>query len=76
MAEADPHLKDHLLNDLSSTIDSRQSERLMESPAAPPTIPDHTLLRRIGKADLWLVVAAWELTLVEQAALAARVGKA
>jgi len=34
---------------------------------------DPLLLRRIGRADLWLVVAAWELTEVEQAALATRV---
>lgn len=36
----------------------------------PPIDP--MLLRRIGKADLWLVVAAWDLTPVEQAALAGR----
>lgn len=34
---------------------------------------DPLLLRRLGAADLWLVVAAWDLTEVEQAALAARV---
>lgn len=34
---------------------------------------DPMLLRRIGKGDLWLVVAAWDLTEVERAALAARV---
>lgn len=34
---------------------------------------DPMLLRRLGKGDLWLVVAAWDLTEVEQAALAARV---
>ena len=33
---------------------------------------DPYLLRRIGKADLWLVVAAWDLTEVERAALATR----
>jgi hypothetical protein len=33
---------------------------------------DPFLLRRIGKADLWLVVAAWDLTEVERAALATR----
>ena len=37
----------------------------------PPRDP--YLLRRIGKADLWLVVAHWELTQVEMAALATRV---
>jgi hypothetical protein len=34
---------------------------------------DPLLLRRIGYADLWLVVASWELTQVEVAALATRV---
>jgi hypothetical protein len=34
---------------------------------------DPMLLRRIGKGDLWVVVAAWDLTPVERAALAARV---
>lgn len=33
---------------------------------------DPMLLRRIGKGDLWLVVAAWDLTEIERAALAAR----
>jgi hypothetical protein len=33
---------------------------------------DPYLLRRIGRADLWLVCAAWELTEVERAALATR----
>lgn len=33
---------------------------------------DPMLLRRIGRADMWLVVAAWELTEVERAALAGR----
>lgn len=33
---------------------------------------DPILLRRMGKGDLWLVVAAWDLTEVERAALAAR----
>lgn len=35
---------------------------------------DPFLLRRIGRGDLWLVVAMWELTEVERAALATRVG--
>ena len=34
---------------------------------------DPYLLRRIGNADLWLVLAAWDLTEVERAALATRV---
>ncbi|MPZ36632.1 MAG: hypothetical protein GEU95_00990 [Rhizobiales bacterium] len=37
----------------------------------PPTDP--FLLRRIGKADLWVVVAAWDLTAVEKAALSTRI---
>jgi hypothetical protein len=38
-------------------------------------IPPHDplLLRRIGKGDLWLVVAQWNLTPVERAALATRI---
>ena len=36
----------------------------------PPRDP--LLLRRIGKGDMWLVVAAWDLTEVERAALATR----
>jgi hypothetical protein len=38
--------------------------------AAPPVDP--MLLRRVGRADLWVVCAAWELTEVERAALASR----
>lgn len=34
---------------------------------------DPLLLRRIGKADLWLVVAAWDLSEVERAALSTRI---
>lgn len=34
---------------------------------------DPMLLRRIGKADLWAVLAMWDLTEVERAALATRV---
>jgi hypothetical protein len=34
---------------------------------------DPFLLRRIGKGDLWAVLAMWDLTDVERAALAARV---
>ena len=37
----------------------------------PPRDP--YLLRRIGKADLWLVVAHWDLTEVERAALSTRI---
>lgn len=35
---------------------------------------DPMLLRRIGKGDLWLVCAHWDLTDVERAALQSRVG--
>jgi hypothetical protein len=37
----------------------------------PPRDP--YLLRRIGKADLWVVMASWELTEVERAVLSTRV---
>jgi hypothetical protein len=37
----------------------------------PPVDP--MLLRRVGRADLWVVCAAWDLTEVERMALAARV---
>lgn len=38
------------------------------------TVPiDPFLLKRLGKGDLWLVVAAWDLTPVERAALQSRV---
>jgi hypothetical protein len=37
---------------------------------APPVDP--FLLRRLGQGDLWLVLAMWDLTEVERAALAAR----
>jgi hypothetical protein len=37
---------------------------------APPVDP--FLIRRLGKGDLWLVLAMWDLTSVERAALAAR----
>ena len=38
---------------------------------APPVDP--FLIRRLGKGDLWLVLAMWDLTEVERAALAARI---
>lgn len=34
---------------------------------------DPFLLRRIGRSDMWLVCAQWELTAVEKAALATRI---
>jgi len=46
---------------------------LFEAEWTPVPPKDPLLLRRIGKADLWLVVAHWELTEVERAALSTRV---
>jgi hypothetical protein len=47
---------------------------LWEADWAPVVSKDPLLLRRIGPAtDLWLVVAAWDLTDVEQIVLQARV---
>lgn len=46
---------------------------LWEAEWQPIPPRDPYLLRRIGKADLWLVVAHWDLTDVERAALATRV---
>jgi len=34
---------------------------------------DPMLLRRLGKADLWVVVAMWDLTEIERAALSTRI---
>lgn len=47
---------------------------LWEAEWHPVPPRDPYLLRRIGKADLWLVVAHWDLTEVERAALATRIG--
>jgi hypothetical protein len=46
---------------------------LWEAEWEPLPPRDPYLLRRIGKADLWLVVAHWDLTEVERAALSTRV---
>ena len=46
---------------------------LWEASWTPAPPGDPLLLRRIGQADLWLVVAQWDLTAVEKAALATRV---
>jgi hypothetical protein len=46
---------------------------LWEAEWEPVPPRDPYLLRRIGKADLWLVVAHWDLTEVERAALSTRV---
>jgi len=37
---------------------------------------DPLLLRRIGHSDLWIVLAAWELTAIERAVIAGRTGLA
>ncbi len=58
MAEADPHLKDRLLNELSSSLTPATEGIASEIPAPPPpVIPDHTLLRCIGRGsygEVWL----------------------
>lgn len=46
---------------------------LWEAEWEPIPPRDPYLLRRIGNADLWLVVAHWDLTEVERAALATRI---
>ena len=46
---------------------------LWEATWQPEPARDPYLLRRIGRADLWVVLAHWELTEVERAALATRV---
>jgi len=46
---------------------------LWEAEWEPVPPRDPYLLRRIGRADLWLVVAHWDLTEVERAAMATRV---
>lgn len=46
---------------------------LWEAEWTPVPVRDPYLLRRIGKGDLWLVVAAWDLTEVERAALSTRI---
>lgn len=45
---------------------------LWEAEWQPVPVADPYLLRRIGDSDMWLVVAAWDLTEVERAALATR----
>lgn len=45
---------------------------LWEAEWTPIPPVDPMLLRRIGKADMWCVMAAWDLTPVERAAMAGR----
>ncbi len=56
----DPNARDQLLNDLSSTL-SPASEPMSDAPLAPPVIPDHELIRRIGRGsygEVWLARTA------------------
>jgi hypothetical protein len=46
---------------------------LWEANWEPEPARDPYLLRRLGRGDLWLVLAHWELTEVERAALSTRV---
>jgi hypothetical protein len=46
---------------------------LFEAEWTPVPPRDPLLLRRVGKGDMWIVCAAWDLTEVERAALAARI---
>ena len=46
---------------------------LWEATWHPEPARDPYLLRRIGRADLWVVLAHWDLTEVERAALSTRV---
>jgi len=45
---------------------------LWEAEWTPVPPVDPMLLRRVGKSDMWLVVAAWDLTPVERAAMSSR----
>lgn len=47
---------------------------LFEAKWEPVPPVDPMLLRHIGAGDTWLVVGAWELTAVERAAMASRIG--
>jgi hypothetical protein len=46
---------------------------LFEAEWTPIPPKDPLLLRRVGQADLWLVLAAWDLTEIERAVLAGRI---
>jgi hypothetical protein len=46
---------------------------LFEAEWRPVPPQDPLLLRRVGKSDLWVVCAAWDLTPIERAVLASRI---
>lgn len=58
MADAEANMKDRLLNELSSSLGPATDGIASETPAPPPpVIPDHELIRRIGKGsygEVWL----------------------
>jgi WD40 repeat protein len=57
---ADPNARDQLLNDLSGTL-APSAEPISDTPLAPPVIPDHELIRRIGRGsygEVWLARSA------------------
>ena len=58
MADAEPNMKDRLLNELSSSLGPATDGLESSIPApVPPVIPDHTLFRCIGKGsygEVWL----------------------
>ncbi|MBP9902029.1 MAG: protein kinase [Verrucomicrobiota bacterium] len=57
---ADPNARDKMLNDLSNTL-TPASEPISDTPLAPPVVPDHELIRRIGRGsygEVWLARTA------------------
>ena len=56
-----------------SDADMAKYHILWEAEWSPIPPRDPMLLRRIGEADLWVVVAHWDLTEVERGALATRI---
>jgi len=63
----------HIPPDIRPTRALQNYHILFEALWRPEPPRDPMLLRRIGKADLWLVVGAWDLTEVERAAMATRI---
>ena len=70
---ADPNARDQMLNDLSSTL-MPASEPISDPPPAPPVIPDHELIRRIGRGsygEVWLArnaLGTWRAVKIVQRA--------